>query len=64
MKKSQKNLLVAAAIAGLAVGAVAKDKVAGNDQIQHPAGKQVTNNFRVLNSCNGCSGKTNSVAAE
>lgn len=64
MTKTQKNLFVAAAIAGLVGGAVVKAKVAGNDQ--HPnissiAGQQVSDVSTNKSGCNGCS-HTNKMA--
>ena len=69
MNKTQKTLLVTAAIAGLVAGAVAKANADRNVQNQDMAGKQVSTNHATLNACNGCSGqsstnstsKTNSV---
>lgn len=62
MTKTQKTLLVTAAITGLVAGAVAKAKVAQNGQSQNLAGKPVSGETLSRNSCNGCSAKTNSVA--
>jgi hypothetical protein len=61
MTKTQKNLLVAAAIAGLVGGAVVKAKVAGNDQRPNIAGQQVSDVSTNKSSCNGCS-HTNKMA--
>ena len=60
-KKTQKNLLVAAAIAGLVGGVVVKAKVAGNDQHPNIAGQQVSNISTNKSGCNGCS-HTNKMA--
>jgi hypothetical protein len=61
-QKTQTTLLVAAAIAGLVTGTVAKAKNTGNNQIQNLAGKQALGNTMSLNGCPGCGGKTNSVS--
>ena len=59
MNKTQKTLLVTAAIAGLAAGVIANAKVkAGNGQCQNVAGKPTPMAGAVKMSCNGC-GKTN-----
>lgn len=65
MNKTQKTLLVTAAIAGLVAGAVAKANANGNAQNQDVAGKQVSTDHATPNGCNGCGGgsKTNSVTA-
>jgi hypothetical protein len=66
MTRTQKTLLVTAAIAGLVAGAVAKSdhNANANGQDQDMAGKQVSTNH-ATNGCNSCSGSghTNSVAA-
>ena len=61
MTKTQKNLLVAAAIAGLVGGAVVKANIAGNDQHPNIAGQQVSDVSTNKSSCNGCS-HTNKMA--
>lgn len=66
MNKTQKALLVTAAVAGLVAGAVAKSNANANanGQDQDTAGKQVSTGY-ATNGCNGCSGSghTNSVTA-
>lgn len=62
MNKTQKALLVTAAIAGLVAGAVAKANANGGAQDQNAAGKQVSTDHATPNGCNGCPGHTNSVA--
>ena len=61
MNKTQKTLLVAAAVAGLAAGVIANanGKVnPGNSQGQSVAGKQAAVADTIKMGCNGC-GKTN-----
>ena len=61
MNKTQKTLLVTAAIAGLAAGVIAhaNGKVnSGNSQSQNLAGKQAAVADTIKMACNGC-GKTN-----
>lgn len=66
MNKTQKTVLVTAAIAGLVAGAVANAKVTDN-QNTNLLGKQVSStrvDLAGCNSCNGkggCNGKTNKV---
>ena len=62
MNKTQKTLLVTAAIAGLVAGAVAKASADRNVQNQDTAGKQVSTNHATSNACNGCNGQTNSTS--
>jgi len=65
MNKTQKTLLVTAAIAGLMGGAVASANAkvnAGNAQGQNVAGKLAPGADTPRNSCNGCPAKTNSVS--
>jgi hypothetical protein len=63
MNKTQKALLVTAAIAGLVGGTIANTKAKSvNNQGQNTAGKQVPGAYAALNGCNGCpSPKTNAV---
>ena len=61
MTKTQKTLLVTAAVAGLVVGAVVKAKTVSNDQCQNLAGKSVASETTCRNACIGCPAKTNSV---
>jgi hypothetical protein len=61
MKKSQKAVLVTAAIAGLVGGAIANANP-GNSQDQNLAGKQAPVADSIRMGCNGC-GKTNKVSA-
>ena len=61
MNKTQKTLLVTAAVAGLFAGAAAKANADRNVQNQDVAGKQVSTNHTTPNACNGCS-HTNSAA--
>jgi predicted oxidoreductase len=64
MNKTQKTVLVTAAIAGLVGGVIANAKVSnGNNQIQNVAGKQAPATDTIRMSCNGCGGKTNKVSA-
>lgn len=70
MNKTQKTVLVTAAIAGLVAGAVARENANSNVQNQNMAGKQVSTDHVTPNGCNGCSGSghtnsasTNSVMA-
>ena len=63
MTKTQKALLVTAAIAGLVAGAVAKANTSANPQSQDLAGKPVSTDNVTPNGCNGCPGHTNSVAS-
>ena len=62
MNKTQKALLVTAAIAGLVAGAAAKASADHNLQNQDAAGKQVSTNHATPNACNSCNGQTNSTA--
>jgi uncharacterized protein (DUF2345 family) len=62
MTKTQKKLLMAAAMAGLVAGTIASAKNVSNDQIQNMAGKQALGNTTSLNGCPGCPAKTNSVS--
>lgn len=71
MTRSQKKILVAAAVAGLAGGVMAEAKLANGSHAQATAGRQVFSNTTTNNSCsgkdgcggkNGCSSKTNSLA--
>ena len=64
MTKNQQTLLVTAAIAGLVAGAIAKANATGNTQSHDVAGKPVSTENVTPNGCNGCSGKTNSVAED
>ena len=57
MNKTQKTLLVSAAIAGLVGGAVAKAKLSDNNQHSNAAGKQAASASVDRASCNGCGGK-------
>jgi hypothetical protein len=62
MNKSQKTLLVTAAVAGLVGGIMAHAKIsATNSQNQTVVGKPVPVNDTIKMSCNGCGGKTNKV---
>ena len=54
MNKTQKTVLVTAAIAGLVAGAFASTKIADKNPSQNVAGKQVTDQTAVRNACNGC----------
>jgi hypothetical protein len=58
MNKTQKTLLVSAAIAGLVGGAVAKAKLSDNNQNPNLAGKQAASTSVDRASCNGCGGKS------
>ena len=61
MNKTQKTLLVTAAVAGLAVGVIAHANAkvnSGNSQDQNLAGKQAAVADTIKMACNGC-GKTN-----
>jgi hypothetical protein len=63
MNKTQKTLLVTAAVAGLAAGVIANAKVkVGNGQSQNVAGKQTPVAGAIKMGCNGC-GKTNKTSA-
>jgi hypothetical protein len=63
MNKTQKTLLVTAAVAGLVGGVMASGTVnAANGQSQPTAGKQVPVKDTIKMSCNGCGGKTNKVS--
>jgi hypothetical protein len=57
MNKTQKTLLVTAAITGLVAGAVAKAKTTDNHQNSNLAGKQASSRTVDLTGCNSCSGK-------
>ena len=62
MKKSQKAVLVTAAVAGLVGGVIAHaGGKAANGQNQIVAGKAAPANDTIKMSCNGCGGKTNKV---
>lgn len=66
MKKTQKTLLITAAIAGLVAGAAAKAKMTNNNQNPTLAGKQALSASVDQSSCGGkggCGGtsKTNKV---
>jgi len=62
MNKSQKALLVTAALAGLVGGVMAQAKMNAPDrQNQSVAGKPAPANDTIKMSCNGCGGKTNKV---
>lgn len=64
MNKTQKAVLVTAAIAGLVGGAIANAKAnVGNNQIQNIAGKQAPTTDTVKMACNGCGSKTNKVSS-
>ena len=54
MNKTQKTVLVTAAIAGLVAGAFASSKTTDNNTGKNLAGKQVTNQSVVRNACNNC----------
>ena len=54
MNKTQKAVLVTAAIAGLVAGAVASEKTTDKNPSQNLAGKQVSDQSTVRNACNGC----------
>ena len=59
MNKTQKAVLVTAAIAGLVGGAIANAKAnVGNSQTQSLAGKPAPTADTVKMACNGCGGKT------
>ena len=64
MNKTQKTLLVTAAVAGLVGGVMANAKVnnVGTGQSQNVAGKQAPAKDTIKMSCNGCGGKTNKVS--
>jgi hypothetical protein len=63
MNKTQKTLLVTAAVAGLVGGVMANAKVnAAGGQSQNVAGKQAPAKDTIKMSCNGCGGKTNKVS--
>jgi hypothetical protein len=57
MNKTQKTLLVSAAIAGLVGGALARAKLTDNNQNPSLAGKQASSVSGDKASCNGCGGK-------
>jgi hypothetical protein len=57
MNKTQKTLLVSAAIAGLVGGAVAKAKLTDNNQTANVAGKQASSASVDRAACNSCGGK-------
>lgn len=63
MNKSQKAVLVTAAVAGLVGGVLAHASInqAANSQSQNVAGKPAPANDTIKMSCNGCGGKTNKV---
>ena len=61
MNKTQKTLVITAAIAGLVAGAVAKAKTTENNKCYNVAGKQVSSASVDRAACNGCGGKTNKV---
>ena len=54
MNKTQKTVLVTAAIAGLVAGAFASTKTTDKNSSQNIAGKQVTDQSVVRNACNNC----------
>lgn len=61
MNKTQKAVLVTAAIAGLVGGAIANANAkanVGNNQTQNLAGKPAPTADTVKMACNGCGGKT------
>ena len=60
MKKSQKAVLVTAAVAGLVGGVMAHAGVKATSD-QSVAGKSAPANDTIKMSCNGCGGKTNKV---
>jgi hypothetical protein len=63
MNKSQKAVLVAAAVAGLVGGVVAQAKInAGNTQNQNVVGKPAPALNTLKMGCNGCGGKTNKLS--
>ena len=63
MNKTQKTILVTAAVAGLVGGVIANAKVnVGKDQGQNIAGKQAPSAGTTRMSCNGCGVKTNKVS--
>ena len=57
MNKTQKTLVITAAIAGLVAGAVAKAKTTENNKSSSVAGKQVSSTSVDRAACNGCGGK-------
>ena len=64
MNKTQKTVLVTAAIAGLVGGAIANAKITTvNNQGQNIAGKQAPSAETIKMGCNGCGGKTNKVSS-
>jgi hypothetical protein len=64
MNKTQKTVIVAAAIAGLVGGVIANASVkTSNDQNQNIAGKQGAISDKAKIDCNGCGGGTNNVSA-
>jgi hypothetical protein len=64
MNKTQKTLLVTAAVAGLVGGAIASVKASGgNAQSQNLAGKSAPVADTIRMSCNGCQTKTNKSGA-
>ena len=58
MNKTQKTLVITAAIAGLVAGAVAKAKTTENKRSSNLAGKRVSSASVDRAACNGCGGKT------
>jgi hypothetical protein len=62
MTKTQKKLLVTAAVAGLVAGAVATAKNVSSGQYHNLAGKAAACDATSRNGCPGCGGKTNTVA--
>ena len=64
MNKTQKTVLVTAAIAGLVGGVIANAKVnVGNNQAPNMAGKQAPGADASRMGCNGCPAKTNKISA-
>ena len=57
MNKTQKTLVITAAVAGLVAGAVAKAKTTENNKSSSVAGKQVSSASVDRAACNGCGGK-------
>jgi len=63
MTKTQKTLLVTAAVAGLVGGVIASTKInAGNGSGQNVTGKPAPAADTIKMSCNGCGGKTNKLS--
>ena len=54
MNKTQKTVLVTAAIACLVAGAFANTKTTDKNSSQNLAGKQAADQTTVRNACNGC----------